>query len=67
MTDLCQAVGVLDTAMAMLRFPSGVMCKIDMSRSSAYGYDQRCEVFGTEGSVEVRSCPLHAAAQLACR
>jgi len=26
-----------------------------MSRSAAYGYDQRCEIFGTEGMVSVQN------------
>jgi len=49
-----QAVNIIDTAMSMLKFPSGAICKIDASRSSVYGYDQRVEIYGSEGSVEVR-------------
>jgi myo-inositol 2-dehydrogenase/D-chiro-inositol 1-dehydrogenase len=30
-----------------------------MSRFAAYGYDQRCEIFGTEGSVSVQNVPEH--------
>lgn len=30
-----------------------------MSRSSSYGYDQRCEIFGTAGMVQVGNVPEH--------
>lgn len=32
-----------------------------MSRFAAYGYDQRCEIFGTKGAVRVESIKEHAA------
>lgn len=38
-----------DTAMVTLKYPDGLICSIDTSRISAYGYDQRIEVFGVEG------------------
>lgn len=39
----------LDTVMVNLQYPTGLVCSIDTSRISAYGYDQRIEVFGTMG------------------
>jgi myo-inositol 2-dehydrogenase/D-chiro-inositol 1-dehydrogenase len=45
------AVGDVDTAMVILRTASGTMCQIANSRRCAFGYDQRIEVFGSEGSV----------------
>ncbi len=45
------AAGDVDTAMVMLRTASGSMCQIANSRRCAFGYDQRIEVFGSEGSV----------------
>ena len=30
-----------------------------MSRSAVYGYDQRCEIFGTEGMINVANVPEH--------
>ncbi len=41
--------GDTDTAQALIRFESGVFCKIDCNRRSAYGYDQRVEAFGSQG------------------
>ena len=44
--------GDVDTSMLILRLPSGALCHIDNSRRSAYGYDERIEVFGSAGMVE---------------
>jgi myo-inositol 2-dehydrogenase/D-chiro-inositol 1-dehydrogenase len=41
--------GDVDTAMVMLKFASGAIGVIDNSRQAVYGYDQRVEVFGSEG------------------
>ena len=38
-----------DTVMVNIQYPNGLMCCIDTSRISAYGYDQRIEVFGENG------------------
>jgi len=38
-----------DTAMVILRTASGKQCHINNSRSAAYGYDQRIELFGSNG------------------
>ncbi len=43
--------GDIDTAMLILTMPSGAFCHIDNSRRSAYGYDERIEVFGSNGMV----------------
>ena len=32
-----------------------------LSRSASYGYDQRCEIFGTQGMVQVGNVPEHSA------
>jgi myo-inositol 2-dehydrogenase / D-chiro-inositol 1-dehydrogenase len=37
-----------------LRMASGALCQIDSSRRAAYGYDERIEVFGSEGMAESR-------------
>ena len=52
-----RAAGVLDTAMIMLQFPGGTLAKIDMSRLSNYGYDQRIEVFSDRGRIETVNSP----------
>mmetsp|Transcript_16725 Transcript_16725/g.47177 ORF Transcript_16725/g.47177 Transcript_16725/m.47177 type:complete len:347 (+) Transcript_16725:82-1122(+) len=38
-----------DTVVVTLRFASGLLATVDTSRISAYGYDQRVEVFGETG------------------
>ncbi len=47
-----QAAGDFDTATISLKMPSGVIVTIQNSRNCAYGYDQRLEVFGTEGMIQ---------------
>lgn len=39
----------VDTAIVQLRFANGALGVIDNSRQAVYGYDQRVEVFGSEG------------------
>jgi myo-inositol 2-dehydrogenase/D-chiro-inositol 1-dehydrogenase len=43
------AAGDIDSAMVLLRTPSGRMAHINNSRRASYGYDQRVEVFGSSG------------------
>jgi myo-inositol 2-dehydrogenase/D-chiro-inositol 1-dehydrogenase len=45
--------GDVDTAVVLMRFEGGALGAIDNSRQAVYGYDQRIEVFGSEGSVIV--------------
>ncbi len=45
--------GDIDTALISLRFENGAIGAIDNSRKAVYGYDQRVEVFGSEGMVLV--------------
>jgi myo-inositol 2-dehydrogenase/D-chiro-inositol 1-dehydrogenase len=45
-------LGDVDTSMVMLRMAGGALCQIDSSRRTAYGYDERIEVFGSTGMVE---------------
>ena len=42
--------GDVDTAIVTLRFANGALGVIDNSRKAVYGYDQRVEVFGSEGA-----------------
>ena len=46
-------VGDIDTALVTLRYAQGTIGSIDNSRQAVYGYDQRVEVFGSEGSMVV--------------
>ncbi|HEX9910521.1 MAG TPA: inositol 2-dehydrogenase [Desulfatiglandales bacterium] len=45
--------GDVDTAVVLMKFEGGALGTIDNSRKAVYGYDQRIEVFGSEGSVIV--------------
>ena len=45
--------GDIDTAVITLKYASGTLGTIDNSRKAVYGYDQRVEVFGSEGVVIV--------------
>jgi len=47
------AVGDIDTAVTTLRFDNGAIGTIDNSRKAVYGYDQRVEIFGSEGVIVV--------------
>jgi myo-inositol 2-dehydrogenase/D-chiro-inositol 1-dehydrogenase len=45
--------GDVDTTVITLRYEGGAIGTIDNSRQAVYGYDQRVEVFGSEGTVVV--------------
>ncbi len=45
--------GDIDTALVTLRYANGAIGSIDNSRQAVYGYDQRVEVFGSEGGIVV--------------
>lgn len=42
----------IDTAVINLKFANGTLGVIDNSRQAVYGYDQRVEMFGSEGAVQ---------------
>jgi len=46
-----RAAGDLDTVVTVLKMKSGAFGTIENSRRCGFGYDQRIEVFGSEGSV----------------
>ena len=45
----------VDTAVITLRFANGAIGTIDNSRKAIYGYDQRVEVFGSQGMVQAHN------------
>lgn len=45
--------GDIDTAIVTLKYEGGAWGSIDNSRKAVYGYDQRIEVFGSEGCIIV--------------
>ena len=49
--------GDVDTSMVILKMPDGALCNIDSSRRTAYGYDERIEVFGSKGMVQSNRKP----------
>lgn len=48
-----ERAGDWDTAIITLTFANGAFASIDNSRQAVYGYDQRVEMFGSEGMVAV--------------
>jgi myo-inositol 2-dehydrogenase/D-chiro-inositol 1-dehydrogenase len=52
-----QEAGISDQAHALFRFPSGLVFTIELSRSSPFGYDNRIEVCGSEGVLQVGNVP----------
>ena len=53
-------LGDSDTAEVLLRFENGAFCRIGCSRRAVYGYDQRVEVFGSDGMVSSGNVPRTA-------
>jgi len=64
--EVCTAAGVMvdpaigeaydvDTAVITLRFTNGAIGTIDNSRKAVYGYDQRIEVFGSNGMIQANN------------
>ena len=51
------ALNDVDTVGVVMKFPSGVIGQIDLSRHAVYGYDQRIEVFGAEGMITSDNSP----------
>lgn len=47
--------GDVDTALTTLIFADGTYAVIDNSRKAIYGYDQRLEIFGTGGMIQVEN------------
>ncbi|MEO5782339.1 MAG: inositol 2-dehydrogenase, partial [Ginsengibacter sp.] len=47
--------GDVDTALTTLIFEDGTYAVIDNSRKAAYGYDQRLEIFGDDGMIQVNN------------
>jgi myo-inositol 2-dehydrogenase / D-chiro-inositol 1-dehydrogenase len=45
--------GDIDTAIITLKLANGATAVIDNCRAACYGYDQRAEVFGTEGCIAI--------------
>ncbi len=44
--------GDVDTAMTIMKMPSGCLCHINNCRRASYGFDQRVEAFGAKGMLQ---------------
>jgi len=53
--DELREKNVIDNATMLLKFSRGTNVTLTLSRGANYGYDQRCEVFGTEGMAAVNN------------
>jgi myo-inositol 2-dehydrogenase/D-chiro-inositol 1-dehydrogenase len=53
------AAGDVDTAIVTLRTASGKLAQIGNSRRATYGYDQRIEVHGSAGMLQIANQPEH--------
>ncbi len=51
---------VIDNATMLMKFSRGTNVTLTLSRGANYGYDQRCEVFGTEGMATVNNIAENA-------
>jgi myo-inositol 2-dehydrogenase / D-chiro-inositol 1-dehydrogenase len=52
--------GDVDTAIVMLVHEDGCLTSIDNSRRAVYGYDQRVEVFGSQGMAATENPLAHS-------
>ena len=48
-------LGDVDTAMTVLKMPSGCLCHVNNSRRAVYGFDQRIEAFGSKGMLQTEN------------
>ena len=48
-------VGDIDNVLITIELENGVLCSIDSSRQTHYGYDQRIEIFGSKGLLAVEN------------
>lgn len=59
MDEAVGEVGDIDTALITLTFEDGTYAVIDNSRKAVYGYDQRIEIFGDGGMIQVDNNLYH--------
>ncbi len=57
-----EGIGDLDHLVVSLRFASGLLASIDISRFGAHGYDQRIEILGERGMLQTENWPGTTAA-----
>lgn len=57
-------LGDIDTAKLVLRTERGALCMISNSRRTGYGYDQRVELFGSDGALRVDNVQVQKVSRL---
>jgi myo-inositol 2-dehydrogenase/D-chiro-inositol 1-dehydrogenase len=57
--DAIGEAGDVDTAIVTMKTASGKLCQIDNSRRAVYGYDQRLEVFGSQGMAKAENVQMN--------
>ena len=60
------AMDDVDTIAIVLKFPSGALATIDLSRHSSYGYDQRLEVRCNSSMVDNIHCVVYYYCNKSC-
>lgn len=55
MVPQIKAINDVDTVVATLKFPSGTLGMINLSRNACYGYDMRLEAFGPKGMIRAEN------------
>ena len=50
-----KALNDLDNVLVALKYDNGMIASIDVNRFASYGYDQRIEVFGSEGMLQAEN------------
>lgn len=58
------ALDDFDNVVVSLEFANGALATIDVNRASAFGYDQRLEVFGADGMLDVGNHPTTSVTQV---
>ncbi|MGA9058788.1 MAG: inositol 2-dehydrogenase [Terriglobia bacterium] len=48
-----KAIGDIDNAVINMVFGSGALGVVQLSRNAVFGYDIRCEIWGTKGSIQI--------------
>jgi scyllo-inositol 2-dehydrogenase (NAD+) len=62
--DELRRVGDIDNALVMLRFATGALGVVEVSRTARYGYDIQAEVLGSDGAVLVGGSNARGADQM---
>ena len=50
--------GGVDSVVIVMKFPGGQICTLDNHRKAFYGYDQRVEIHGSRGMLQLHNHPI---------